>query len=99
MTRKEALAKLNGMQFGWSTQGDDTLVDALVALGVLHLETTEDKVRVAAAERLKNMRINVHAYWQSDTSDDQTARITLDGAFEILDILTKSGFRITRDET
>ena len=70
------------------------IVDALTKLGALHLESTEDKVRIAAIERLTN------AMCQAERAPlANVARITAVGAAEIIDVLTKSGFRITRDET
>ena len=87
MTRDEAIAiyqkhsRKPGEVPGW-------LIDTLVELGVLHLKTTEDIVRVAAVEQLEGMVVDVSHGPQ---------KILRRGAFEILDILTKSGFRITRD--
>ena len=87
MTRDEAIAiyqkhsRKPGEVPGW-------LIDTLVDLGVLHVETTEDTVRIAAAERLTGMHIDVGHGPQ---------KIMRSGGYEIIDILIKSGFRITRD--
>jgi hypothetical protein len=95
MTRDEAIDKLKKLE---TDNYPDWVIDGLVALGLLHLETTEDKVRVAAAERLTG------AFTQTSSMSavqrqgkGEWSAITRDGALEILDVLTKSGFRITRD--
>jgi hypothetical protein len=90
MTRDEAISKVRGCT---NMLNSDALVISLEALGLLRLETTEDKVRVAAAERLTGIHVGV----QGDAHSETYAKITQGGALEILDVLTKSGFRITRD--
>ena len=77
MTRDEAIAiyqkhsRKPGEVPGW-------LIDTLVELGVLHVETTENKVRIAAADRLIGMGV---------TTSLGAAALGRDGAFEILDIV------------
>ncbi len=87
MTRAEAIQKV-------CAHDPAAFVASLEALGLLHLETTEDKTRIAAAERLTLAFIEV---LMEDRITPRNAKITRDGAFEILDVLTKSGFRITKD--
>ena len=89
MTRDEAVAIYWKNFEGTTNHG--WFIDTLVDLGVLHVETTEDTVRIAAAERLIGMHVDVH------NMEIGPQKIGRDGAFEILDILIKSGFRITRD--
>lgn len=73
------------------------LVKALQALGLLHLAPAvagqDDAVRIAAAERL------VQAHTQIFSRNDSAiwGKMTRDGAYEILDVLLKSGFKITHD--
>jgi hypothetical protein len=95
MTRDEAIDKFEKASplLNAAHRYPDWVIDGLVALGLLHLETTEDKVRVAAAERLMGVHVGV----QGDAHSETYAKITQGGAFEILDVLIKSGFRITRD--
>lgn len=95
MTREEAIAKVNRLYPAEGLSG--AFVDNLVALGLLHIETTEDKVRIAAAERLDTMHVEVHPA-KGSVGSSYWAKLTRAGAFEIIDILTKSGFRIAKDE-
>jgi hypothetical protein len=94
MTRGEAIATVEKHRRGFHGDLTQVLVDVLEALGLLHLETTEDKVRIAAAERLTL----AHTLVVGPTATERAANITRDGAFEIIDVLTKSGFRITKDD-
>ena len=91
MTRKEAIDKCK--EYWASGSSTRAMIDSLVALGLLQLETTTDKDRVAAAERLQNTHVGCYL----TQSNSNIAKLSLDGAYEILDILTKSGFRITRE--
>ena len=86
MTRDEAVAIYWKNFEGTTNHG--WFIDTLVDLGVLHVETTENKVRIAAADQLTGVGV---------TTSLGAAALGRDGAFEILDILIKSGFRITRD--
>lgn len=93
MTRDEAIYKAQEIfESGTSPRAMADVVDFLVALGLLKFETTVDKDRVAAAERLENMFISVVANGRKCAG-----QIHVEGAYEILDILTKSGFKITRE--
>ena len=94
MTRDEAIKKVN-MCGG---NRDDMLVDGLVQLGLLHLETTEDKVRLAAVERLTGVFVRVDQSAFGNDASKYSSCLSQDGALEILDVLTKSGFRITRTD-
>jgi hypothetical protein len=71
-------------------------VEALSVLGLLKFETTADKDRIAAAERLRGMYTVVDV---SMAGANRSGKITEAGAYEILDILTKSGFKIMREPT
>jgi hypothetical protein len=73
------------------------MVIALEAIGLLHLETTEDKVRLAAVSRLVGVIAEVTHSRNGVTDVREPGRITHEGALEILDVLTKSGFRISRE--
>lgn len=91
MTRDEAIRVAQHTSHAQGAAA--ALVDNLVALGVLKLNTTEDKDRVAAIERLDGCFIVA----KSDSLYHEKAFVLgVEGAAEILDILTKSGFKITR---
>ena len=93
MTRDEAIRKFVATSptgKAWPA----LMVDSLVALGLLHLETTEDKTRLAAAEQITL----AYTLVVGDRATEHAAKITRDGAFEIIDELLRAGFRITRDE-
>lgn len=91
MTRDEALSKMDPLAYG--TTKREELLDCLVALGLLHLEpaiaSQEDTVRIAAVERLTGA-------WTMVLPTGNSMKISRRGASEILDVLTKSGFRITK---
>ena len=91
MTREEADAAIrrSGVEFGRYLTADHVMA-MLKALGLLKVETPEK----AAIDRLVSMIIETERGGVKVMSV-----ITLDGAAEIIDILTKHGFRITRDET
>lgn len=93
MTRDEAIMKINSALIKKEPEAA-FYVTMLEALGLLHLKTTEDKVRMAAVERLGMAIIEVE---YTRGADPTNCRITRNGALEILDVLTKSGFRITRE--
>jgi hypothetical protein len=95
MTRDEAIAKV---QFGpKSGPWPDYLIDMLEALGLLYFDPAgagqDDAVRIAAAERL----IQAHTQVFSRNDSAIWGKMTRDGAYEILDVLLKSGFKITHD--
>ncbi len=69
------------------------VVDGLVDLGVLKLETAEDKDRMLAADCLSGKFTTGEAQ-----GNKWSVRIDQAGAYEMLDILTKNGFKITRVE-
>jgi hypothetical protein len=92
MTRDEAARILENRH--WNNPL--AFVDSLEALGLLKLETTADKDRIAAAGRLVGMYTVVDV---NMAGANRSAKITEAGAYEILDILTKSGFKITREPT
>lgn len=91
MTREEAIARVDSVK-DEGLLGGSYIVDILVALGLLHLDVTKDKDRIAAATCLTRKFTTV-------LSSDGTsvAQLSQDGAYEILNILTKSGFKITRE--
>lgn len=93
MTREQALDRLRSLGADWDI-GNVALVDSLIELGLLKVETTEALVLTAAVQLLQNMIIPCRPTQHGNTA----AKLTRDGAMEVLDILTKSGFRITRDE-
>jgi hypothetical protein len=68
-------------------------VDCLEALGVLTIDTIDDQTFGAAAERLTGARVNIY----QPASDLSVARLNLEGALEVMDVLRKSGFRITKE--
>ncbi len=92
MTRDEAIKKVEANRGPFHSGFPIAVVDSLVALGLLHLETTEDTTRIAAAERLTN----THTHVAGDAGSFMWGKITRDGALEILDVLTKSGFTLSR---
>jgi len=73
----------------------ESIVYALEKVGLLKLETAEDNVKIAAAERLRGKLISPAN--MDGTVTNAAIRISLDGAYEIIDILDKSGFKITRE--
>jgi hypothetical protein len=94
MTRDEANAVVVKHGYGVYPGGQGAnLIDVLVDLGLLRLETTSGKDRDAAVDRLHGMYVSAVAHGVEST----TAKLTLDGAAEIVDVLTKSGFRITKE--
>lgn len=107
MTRDEAVKKLEVswaavLQVSPNCSSHLQFVTALEALGLLHLDPaiagTEDKVRIAAASRLEGVIVYVtHSRQGGYSAVKEPGKITPDGALEILDVLTKSGFRITRE--
>lgn len=94
MTLDEAIAKLVDAKISSVQFPAFLFVRACEVLGLLHLETTEDKVRIAAVERLTLATTYVIG---GTGITEHAGKITRDGALEILDVLTKSGFRITRE--
>jgi hypothetical protein len=90
MTRDEAARILQNRH--WNNPM--AFVDSLEALGLLKLDTTT-RCEQLAAQRLENMFIIV-------TDRDgarRDVRIHREGAYEIIDILTNSGFKITKEPT
>ncbi len=100
MTRDEAITKLYMalMRVPLGTQVNSvnwcgSVVDGLADLGVLKLEAAEDKDRMLAANFLLGKFIT-----SAVQENRWYVKIDQAGAYEIIDILTKSGFKITRDE-
>lgn len=96
MTRYEAIQKLTTIQDSatgplWPTQ---FLVDSLAALGLLTFEDKEKITVLSAVDLLYGRRVCIIDR-DGDLKSEQLSR---PGAAEIIDILTKSGFRITRDK-
>lgn len=68
------------------------LIAALESVGALKLDDPEEKDRLAAISYLEEKFVEV----QSTGNARNSERLTRDGAAEVLDILLKSGFKITR---
>lgn len=97
MTRDEAIYKAQEIfESRGSLRAMSDLVDFLEALGLIKLETPTDKDRIAAAGRLVGMYTVVDV---NLAGANRSGKITEEGAYEILDILTKSGFKITKEPT
>lgn len=95
MTRGEALEAVRYRRpFAEVYLNEEWFVDALVAFGLLHLDATSDKDRIAAAERLQGCFM---IPMSKEGLELNPVRISKGGAYEILDVLTKSGFKITRE--
>lgn len=97
MTRDEAIAKVHDAmsQPGPHTHG---FVDALVSLGLIKLETREEASAEAAVRRLTNVIVMTDSAVKDSRVDHMPRKLTHGGATEIIDVLVKSGFRITRDK-
>ena len=95
MTREEALEKIAMPRWYGEAGRRGWLLDALEQLGLLKFDTTEEKDRTAAIDRLAHLHVMVTAV-TGDEGIEVAAKLTYDGAAEILDILTKSGFKISR---
>jgi hypothetical protein len=91
MTRDEAARILQNRH--WNNPL--AFVDSLEALGLLKLETPT-RCEQLAAQRLENMFVIVT---DRDGARRDAVRIHREGAYEIIDILTKSGFKITKEPT
>jgi hypothetical protein len=98
VTREEAIniatgpyAKASNLR-DWSRA--DCFVDALEALGLLKFDTVDDAMFRAAGKAL------VGAYIHVSTASYIGGAVKLEesGAYEILDVLRKSGFKITGPE-
>lgn len=93
MTRDEAIAVVRAITESNSSERYIVdFVDSLEALGVVKFELVKDSTFKAAGEFLKDKFVVVN----TDSRQVQ-ARLTLDGAYEVLDILRKSGFKITKE--
>ena len=95
MTRLEAVAKLVPVcrRYNWGPDSADYFVDALEAIGLLEVTSVEDTTFKEAGERLANMFVKTTDPHYSNGQ----SRLTLDGAYEVLDILRKSGFKVVRE--
>jgi hypothetical protein len=93
VTRKEAIKILLVASEG-SWFHAERHVDAFVALGILRLDTIDDETFKAAAERLIGSRIPV----STASYINGCVKLESEGAYEILDVLRKSGFKITGPE-
>ena len=91
MTRDEAVKKFNECVVGGFA---DMMVDGLAKVGLLHLETTEDKVRM---EAISTLTLSHTFALTPSMATEQTAKLTRSGAIETIDRLLKSGFRITKE--
>ena len=95
MTRDEAIQIM--LPLYRSPYSDDKdraklFVEVLCGLGLLKLD---DRVETAAIDRLRD------AYFHFNSSSltnrgNFVGKLTLDGAAEVVDVLLKSGFKITR---
>ena len=93
MTRDEAIATY--MQECTRADRDEHwFVDCLAALGILDLESDMCRVQDEAAHRLSGLCIVLE---RGATGTNFPAYVTKAAAYEIVNTLTKSGFRITRD--
>lgn len=101
MTRDEAIKIAAGpyeaASGSWGRT--DCLIDALVALGLLKLDTIDDPTFKAAGERLTGVYVEGNSTSQSPTKIGGAGifSLTPQGAYEALDVLRKSGFKVTRD--
>lgn len=98
MTRDEARAKLNADRDGlWGAGYADRFLTALEELGLLKLDTrAEELTRCAAIEHLVGMFVMTDSAVNDSRQNSMPRRLNPESAAEIIDILTKSGFHITR---
>lgn len=97
MTREEARKCLNPV-FSSNEYNDDTKnrwIDSFVALGMLKLDNPMDSDRIAAIDRLYKIHVGIDVIGRG-FDNTITGQLSLDGAAEVLDVLIKSGFKITR---
>ena len=72
----------------------ESIVHALEKLGLLELESPEDSIVQEAVARLTGALINTQSRFGEC---GEAKRIHSSGAAEIVDILLKSGFKITKE--
>lgn len=93
MTRDQAIYEARQTLSTWTTQGASDIVDLLAALGLLKLETADDDAnRDAAASCLSG----TYVHGIKIDGGFTLVQISPPGAVEIIDVLLKSGFKITR---
>ena len=105
MTRNEAVSKVNAVFTArWpandATDGSAIFVDSLIALGLFIPTSIDDATFKAAAERLDGVKISVVQSGSGTYAEMAHSRIaTVDraGALEIMDVLRKSGFKVTKE--
>ncbi len=92
MTRDEAIKIAGGKAsiIPWP----DRFVDSLVELGLLKLDPPNDDIALAI-DRLTGCFVHVRHGFDGD-SLRAVYRLDREGAGEILDVLLKSGFKVTR---
>jgi hypothetical protein len=95
VTREEAIRKVTAT--GYAGFRADHLIGALESLGLLKLDTIDDATFRAASERLKNVSVCINPINTSGFQVGQ-ARLSEAGAYEVLDVLRKAGFKITGPE-
>jgi hypothetical protein len=88
MTREEAEA----IYAKTVAASDMRIINLLVDLGVLKLDAPYDATREDVAKRLEHMAIMVWSETVMPTT--YSRKIAREGAVEIVDILTRAGFRI-----
>ena len=96
MTREEAVNKLRAVSnnYGWGPDRAGYFVDALEALGLLEFTKMEDVVFKAAGEMLRGSLVDVKL---DSVLGNGPRRLTEAGAYEVLDVLRKSGFKVVRE--
>lgn len=94
MTRDEAIQKVTIA--GFAGFHADHLVAALESVGLLKLDAIDDATFRAAGERLEGAFVSGDAC--GGTLHVAAVRLDRAGAYEVLDVLRKSGFKLTGPE-
>lgn len=90
-TRDQAI-KVLATELEQNKDWTERWIDALIALDLLKVETTPDPDRIVAIGRLDGVYTTV----RYRDNMQGPVQITREAAVEILDVLLKSGFKITR---
>lgn len=105
MTRDEAIEQLKALKFSTELSMDGTdckltsaapfVIDALTALGLLKLESAEDKSAKEAASYLVHK--GVDTLYLGEANYSSYRRLSRDGATQVIRFLVAAGFKITKD--
>ena len=93
MTRNQAIKIVGSVQSGG--EAGEYFVTALAALGLLKFDAIDDETFRKAGAVLWNKRVTIIGEYGST----EIGQLAQGGAYEVLDILRKSGFKITGPET